>query len=176
MKVLRKKRIARMFAFMCVVVMMACLFTIPALAANELSGTGIAEDILHTTAPVESQARPGGNQSGNANQSGSTNKWFFEWGLDKEENQVNIDTVTTDEVNQWVERKGNDVISIIQTFGKVMAVIGFFASIICIIVGAIGNHRMMTGGFIGMVIAASAYVAITQGKDLINLFSSWVMS
>ena len=58
----------------------------------------------------------------------------------------------------------------------VASVIGFFASIICIIIGAIGNRRMMTGGFIGLLASALAYTALNYGKELLELFSMWIVS
>lgn len=167
MKRLYKDKARRIFALMCVVVL-GCMLCIPALAAEETSGSGIADNIdkPSATAPVDE------NQTG----LDPSDSLYHKWGLDDPDNQVHIDPVSTDEVNEWVERKGNDVTSIMVTAGKVMAAIGLVASIICVVVGAIGNRRLMTGGFIGIVVALAAYVALTQYRELIRLFSSWVMS
>lgn len=170
MQMLRKGKAMRVAALLLMVILVVAMMA-PALAAEDsaavlVGDTGIASDVLHTVTPKPTPTPT----------EGSDNKWYHQWGLDKPENQVTFNPVSTDEVNNWVERKGNDVISIMQTAGKVLAIIGFFACIIICIIGAMSNRRLLTGGLIGMLIAASAYVALTQGKELINLFSAWVMS
>lgn len=171
MQALCKMKVTRLAAVLVVAILMVSMLMIPALAAedassNDLSGTGIAGEVTAIPAPTNGTGKTGDLE----------NEWIHKWGLDKEENQVKIPTVTTDDVNGWVERKGNDVISIAQTTGRVLAVLGFFVSIIIIIIGALGNRRMMTGGFIGLAVSVLGYVALTYGKELMYLFSSWVMS
>lgn len=166
MQTLRKSRATRLMAMLVLAILLVSMLAVPALAAEDTPNTGIAGEVTTTPAPT---AAP--TQNGNVE-----NEWIHKWGLDKEENQVKIPTVTTDDVNGWVERKGNDVISIAQTAGRVIAFIVFFGSIILIVIGAFGNRRMMTGGFIAFAISVLAYVALTYGKELMYLFSSWVMS
>lgn len=155
-------------------VLFAVGFVVPALAdeGDAYANTGVAGDVTHT-AELAENTDPAQSED---NTETPKNKWYYQWGLDEEENQINIDPVTTDQVANWVEKKGNEVIYIVQLVARIITVIWFFISIIFIVIGAIGNHRTMTGGFISLFISACAYVAITYGKELLNLFSSWVMS
>lgn len=146
------------------IMMIAITMITPALA-DVIVDSGIAGEVTETPAPTQKPGR------------GDYTDEELKYNLDDPKNQININgSVTTTDVNNWVNRKGNDVISIIQNGGRVIAIIGFFVSLVFIIIGAIGNRRTMTGGFIGALIAACCYVAITQGKELINLFSAWVLT
>lgn len=84
--------------------------------------------------------------------------------------------VTTDDVNDWVDRKGSDLISIVTKVVEVAAFIGFLASLICIVVGAVGNKRTMVGGFIGLVIACLAFTMAVCAPQIINSTSAWLRS
>lgn len=126
--------------------------------------TGVAEDVAASTSDGEEKTYTDAE---------------IQYGLDKEENQINLDeleVVTTDDVNNWVDKKGNEVVSIIQRGARIVSIIGFFICLILVAIGAFGNHKTMFGGLIGAIIAAVCYVAITYGKELLNLFSSWLMS
>ena len=162
----RMRKTAKLLAALFVMAILVSLTAVPAFAAEALSGSGIAAE----TAAQATESK------GDLDLDVS-DRLAEAWGLNDPENQIHIQgNVTTDQVNQWVERKGGDIISILQAAGKIVCIIGFFASIICVVVGAIGNKRMMTGGFIGVLISLCCYVALTQGREIISLFSSWVMS
>lgn len=162
----RMRKSAKMLAALFAVAILVSLSAVPAFAVEALSGSGVAAD---TAAQVTESKGDLDLDAGD--------RLAEAWGLNDPKNQVNIQgNVTTEQVNNWVERKGGDVISILQTFGKVAAIVGFFASIIFVIVGAIGNKRMMTGGFIGVLISLCCYVALTQGREIVSLFSSWILS
>lgn len=168
MQALCKSRGTKLMAILLLVLTMASMLTVPVLAAGEdLAGEGVAAEVTTTPAPT---IMPDNKDTS------SGNPWIHKWGLDKDDVQNHIPNVTTDDVNNWVEHKGGDILSILQTAGKVIAAIGFVASIIIIIIGALGNRRMMTGGFIGLAISVLCYTALTYGKELMYLFSSWLVS
>lgn len=144
--------------------MVAATLAIPAMATE--IGSGIAGEVGQGSVVY----------IGEDSKNKSTNPWDDIYGLNDPENQVHIKGVTTEDVTNLIDRKGNDIANIMKHIGKVASTIGFFASIICIIVGAIGNRRMMTGGFIGLIVLALAYTALNYGKELLDLFSAWVVA
>lgn len=152
-----KRYISTFFALLIV----AATLAIPAMATEV--GSGIAGEIGKDSVVYM-------DESSNK----SKNPWNEIYGLNDPENQIHIGTVTTEDVTNLIDRKGNDVINIMKHFGKICSVAGFFASIICIVVGAIGNKRLMTGGFIGLIVSALAYTALGYGKVLLDLFSAWI--
>jgi len=84
------------------------------------------------------------------------------------------DVVTTEDVNDWVDRKGDDVIKIITRVVQVAAFAGFLVSLGVIIVGAVGNKRLLVGGFIGLLVACAAYTMATCAPQIIYSVSSWL--
>lgn len=166
-------------------VLLICLAVTPALAdpgngnAYGHGNSGVAGEVTHTPTPtpdptptVTPTVQPTTAPSTNP----GDNDLFHRWGLDKEENQVNPPKVTTDDVQNWVDRKGNDAITILQNVVKVVSIIGFILCICLIIIGAVGNRRTMTGGIIGAIVAALCYVAISQIDVILAFFSGWIMS
>lgn len=153
----------RFVSMILALMLVAVTLTIPAMATEV--GSGIASEIGNGSITYADDEKESG-----------TNPWVGIWGLDDPENKVDIKGVTTDEVTDLIDRKGADIANIMKHFGRVASVIGFFASIICIIIGAIGNRRMMTGGFIGLLASALAYTALNYGKELLELFSMWIVS
>ncbi|MCG4528399.1 hypothetical protein [Intestinimonas massiliensis (ex Afouda et al. 2020)] len=82
--------------------------------------------------------------------------------------------VTTDDVNNWVDRKGGELISIITRGVRIVSVIGFFISLLLIIIGAVGNKRTMVGGLIGLIIACVCFTAATMGPQIMSAVQSWL--
>lgn len=153
----------RFVSMILALMLVAVTLTIPAMATEV--GSGIASEIGNGSIIYVDDEKESG-----------TNPWVEIWGIDDKENQVNIKGVTTDEVTDLIDRKGADIANILKHIGRVASIIGFFVSIICIIIGAIGNRRMMTGGFIGLLASALAYTALNYGKELLEIFSMWIVS
>lgn len=89
---------------------------------------------------------------------------------------IDGNTVTTDDVNEWVDRKGSDVLSIVTRVVQITCAIGFFLCIGLTIVGAVGNKKTMAGGIVGLFICGLCFTAATCGTQILQAFSSWLMS
>ena len=86
------------------------------------------------------------------------------------------DPVTTEDVDNWVDRKGGELITIITNVVRIVAVIGFFVSLLLVIVGAIGNKRVMVGGIVGLIFSCICFTAATMGPQIIVAVQSWLIS
>lgn len=84
--------------------------------------------------------------------------------------------VTTDDVSDWVDRKGSDVLSIVTRVVQITCAIGFFLCIGLTIIGAVGNKKTMTGGIVGLFICGICFTMATCGTQILQAFSSWLMS
>lgn len=88
-----------------------------------------------------------------------------------------IDTgITTEDIVGRLEEKGNDVVSVLQTVGKYVC---FGAFILCcglIVIGIIGNKRMLTGAILGAILSGIAYAGIVCGREIVNWIASWAIS
>ena len=81
--------------------------------------------------------------------------------------QTNLPEVTTDDVQNWVDRKGGELISIIIRIVQVVSVIGFVLCIILIVIGAVGNSRTLVGGVIGLIFCCVCFTAATMAPQII---------
>lgn len=84
--------------------------------------------------------------------------------------------VTTDDVSNWVDRKGSDVLSIVTRVVQIVCAVGFFLCIGLTIIGAVGNKKTMTGGIVGLFICGLCFTMATCGTQILQAFSSWMMS
>jgi hypothetical protein len=87
-----------------------------------------------------------------------------------------VPTVTTDQMVEWILKKGNEVISILQIFAQPFAIIIFIVSCAICLIGALTKGNMMGKGLIGMVAAAILYAAALYAPILVNSISSFLAS
>ena len=87
-----------------------------------------------------------------------------------------VPTVTTDQMVEWILKKGNEVISILQIFAQPFAIIIFIVSCAICLIGALTKGNMMGKGLIGMVAAAILYAAALYAPVLVNSISSFLAS
>lgn len=91
-------------------------------------------------------------------------------GLDK------VPDVDTSDVQNWVDRKGGELISIIVRGVQVFSVIGFVVCIILVVIGAIGNSRTLVGGVVGLIISCLCFTAATMAPQIIGAVNGWLLS
>lgn len=84
--------------------------------------------------------------------------------------------VTVDDATDWVDRKGGEVITLVQHSLKPICFVCFLISLGVVVVGAIGNKKVMVGGIIAMFIIGVVFTIVTCAPQVINAFSSWLMS
>lgn len=86
------------------------------------------------------------------------------------------DVVTTQDIDSWVGRKGNDIITILVHVVQVLAVIGFFIGLIMTITGALSSRRSAAAGLVSALISCAVFAAASMGPELVSMVSSWLRS
>lgn len=84
--------------------------------------------------------------------------------------------VTTDDVDNWVNRKGADIIHILTNVVMVVSIIGFFVGVILVIMGALSDKRIMAGGLIAMLICCATFAVSTCGPQIVMAVAAWMKS
>ena len=84
--------------------------------------------------------------------------------------------ITTDDIVNRLETKGNDVVTILQTVGRYVCIGAFIICCILTLFGIIGNPRMLWGGVIGLIISGVAYAFIVCGREIVNWIATWAIS
>lgn len=84
--------------------------------------------------------------------------------------------VTTDDVVNKLEHKGNDIIRILQTVGRAVCIAVFVICCFLTIIGMIGNKRLLTGAILGLIFSGIAYAGIICSRDLVNWVALWAAS
>lgn len=84
--------------------------------------------------------------------------------------------VTTNDIINKLNDKGNDVVSILQTVGKYVCIGAFIVCCILTLVGLIGNKRILAGALIGLVVSGLAYAGIVCGREIVNWIAAWARS
>lgn len=87
-----------------------------------------------------------------------------------------IPNTTIDEASSWVERKGFEVVGFLQRFVQPFAIIIFIGCSILTLLGAFGNGRLVSRGFLGMLISLVMYVVTLYAPEIMDIFLGWVMS
>lgn len=90
--------------------------------------------------------------------------------------QTDLPEVTTDDMQNWVNRKGGELISIITRVVQVASIIGFVLCIVLIVIGAVGNSRTLVGGVIGLVFCCLGFTAATMAPQIIAAVNGWLVN
>lgn len=84
--------------------------------------------------------------------------------------------VTTNDIVNRLEQKGNDVVTMLQTVGRYVCIGAFIICCILTIAGIIGNPKMLWAGVIGMIVSGLAYAGIVCGREIVNWIANWAIS
>ena len=84
--------------------------------------------------------------------------------------------VTTDDVINKLEHKGNDIVRILQIVGQYVCIGAFIICCFLVIVGLMGNKRLLTGALFGLIFSGVAVVGILYSRDILNFVASWLAS
>ncbi|WP_298069825.1 hypothetical protein [uncultured Mailhella sp.] len=84
--------------------------------------------------------------------------------------------ITTDDVNDWVNRKGTDIIRILTDVVMAASLIGFLVGTVLVIIGALGEKRTMTGGMLAMLICCVTFAVSTCAPQIVLAISGWLKS
>lgn len=95
--------------------------------------------------------------------------------------QTNVTTVdsglpdvTIDDATDWADRKGAQVITMLQKFAQPFTIIIFIFCAILALIGAFGDSRMITKGIQGMAISLMVYAAIIYAPKIMDVFLSFI--
>lgn len=97
-------------------------------------------------------------------------------------NSSNVDAsaglqqTTVKEIQSKVNEKGFDVVHILQTVGKPLAVICFIVSAFVFMFSLIMKSNMMVRSGISMLIAAAVYGLISVAPQIVQMISYWMQS
>lgn len=90
-------------------------------------------------------------------------------------NPGGLPTTSVEDAESKIEQKAWNIISLCQTVGKPICIIGFIVSAIVALFGAIGRKGPMPG-LIGCLIAGVMYVAINYAPEIVNFIQSFIIS
>lgn len=132
---------------------------------------GGSSDTLAGTSYSSSNSSSGGVDltDPNATQDFITNELFGGQGMISP-------NVTTETIIKKLGNKGNDVVSILQIIGKFICITGFILCCILIVIGIVGNKKLLAGASIGLIISGLAYAGIVCGREIVNFIAAWAIS
>ena len=84
--------------------------------------------------------------------------------------------ITTDDIIGRLEDKGNGLVKILQTVGKMVYICSFIVCCGLLVIGVIGNRRMVAGSIIGAILSGVSYAGIVCGKEIVNWIAMWAAS
>ena len=87
-----------------------------------------------------------------------------------------VPVVTTDQMVEWILKKGNEIISILQIFAQPFAIIIFIVSCAIALIGSLTKGNMAGKGLIDMVASAVLYAACLYAPVIVNSISSFMAS
>ena len=77
-------------------------------------------------------------------------------------------------MEKWAERKGFEVVGLLQKFGQPFAIIIFILSAFATLLGALGNSRLSGKGLWGMAISMIIYGGVMYAGDILDIFIQWL--
>jgi hypothetical protein len=83
---------------------------------------------------------------------------------------------TIEDAENWVDRKGFELIHLLQKFAQPFAIIIFILSAFTSLVGAFGNSHLVGRGFFGMFIAVIMYAVALYAPELMDAAVGWLTS
>lgn len=107
-----------------------------------------------------------------ANEDNSINSIFTN--NDENEFDDGIPEVTMDDVSNWVDKKGFEIISVLQRFVQPFAIIIFIGCAILALIGAFGNNKLISNGILGMGISLVVYGIVLYAPEIMDGFLAWV--
>lgn len=87
-----------------------------------------------------------------------------------------LQKTTVKEIQSKVNEKGFDVVHILQTVGKPLAVICFIVSAFVFMFSLIMKSNMMVRSGISMLISAAVYGLISVAPQIVQMISYWMQS
>lgn len=87
-----------------------------------------------------------------------------------------VEKVSTEEVADKLNEKGNDIINLMQVVGRYVCYGAFIVGLVMMLAGCVGNKKMIVQGLIAVIIAGVCYAGIVCGRDIVTFIASWAAS
>lgn len=87
-----------------------------------------------------------------------------------------IPEVDVDDVTEWADRKGHQIITMLQRFAQPLTIIIFIGCAIITLIGAFGDSRMISKGIYGMAISLIVYAVILNSQRIMDVFLSFMIN
>ena len=82
--------------------------------------------------------------------------------------------ITTDQIVDYILRKGNELISIFQTFAQPFCIIFFIFGCGCMLIGSITKSSLTSKGITGTLLSVIVYALILYSPILVNTLVSYL--
>jgi hypothetical protein len=89
---------------------------------------------------------------------------------------VELPNVQIDQAEKWIERKGFEVIGVLQKFVQPFAIGVFIICAMLALVGTFGNSSLVGKGIVGMVFAVLLYAVVLSAPELLDFMNAWLKS
>lgn len=85
-----------------------------------------------------------------------------------------VEKVTIEEAEKWAERKGFEVVHLLQKVVQPFAIIIFILSAFVSLAGAFGNSQLVGRGIFGMFIAVLMYAVVLYAPEILDSILGWL--
>lgn len=86
------------------------------------------------------------------------------------------ETVTIQETEKWAERKGFELVHLLQKVVQPFAIIIFIISAFVAMAGGFGNSQLVGRGLWGMTIAVIMYAVVLYAPEIMDSVLGWLTS
>lgn len=81
---------------------------------------------------------------------------------------------TTDDIVDWADRKGFEIVGLLQKIAQPFAIMVFIGSAFMSLFGILGNGHLVSKGVTGMIIAVIIYAVVLYTPEIMDIFLAWV--
>lgn len=120
--------------------------------------------LIFTLLPVDTFA---------ANTETANKRPYWEYSQSRD-GSAEIPKVTSNDINKWSQKKGFEIVEILQRFAQPFCIIMFIIGGIVAITGSVFNKRLVPKGIGCMAICGLLYAIILFAPDILDNFVRWV--
>lgn len=92
------------------------------------------------------------------------------------EDLLDLDNVTTDDLQNKIDEKGSDIINIIIRVCRYICIAAFPLGVIMFILGLFGNKKLVAAGVFTVIFAGIGYAGVTCAPEIVHFVASWAAS